>query len=342
MNTIRSEDLFLKGKSRMMIDWNLLYDSLYREILVSKEDAKRIIIQASNYFSAEPNLLYLQDPVVLVGDIHGQFFDTREIFRLGGSPTQTKYLFLGDYVDRGAYGTEVILALFALKINNPNGVFLLRGNHECRQMTIHHDFREEMIRKYDQEVYEMLMDSFDRMPIACVINGQFAVMHGGISPAIENILDVNNLIDRFHEPPAFGALCDLLWSDPIDNETGEQDGVWKPNLSRNCSYYFGFQAIMNFLKKNELVTLIRAHEAQFEGFKAYSWQRNDFPQVVTLFSAPNYCGTYANKGAIMKISVGLSEQRSSGSSVQFHPETRNDSSAGRRLHSDRPSCIQTT
>lgn len=300
---LRSEDLYLKGKSRVMINWNLLFEHLFSEAQISKDDAKKIVAQASKFFSAEPNLLYLQDPVTIVGDIHGQFFDMREIFRLGGSPAQTKYLFLGDYVDRGAYGTEVLLALYALKINYPNGVFLMRGNHECRQMTVHHDFREECIRKFDQELYDMIMDSFDRLPIACIINGQFVAVHGGISPAIENALDINTAIDRFHEPPQFGALCDLLWSDPVDNESGDLEAVWKPNLSRNCSYYFGYQAIANFLRKNELMTVIRAHEAQFEGFKAYNWQKSEFPQVVTLFSAPNYCGTYANKGAIMKIAV---------------------------------------
>ena len=62
-----------------------------------------------------------------------------------------------------------------------------------------------------------------------------------------------------------------------------------------------YTAVANFLAKNKLLTIIRAHEAQFEGFKAYVWQQSSFPQVLTLFSAPNYCGTYANKGAILKL-----------------------------------------
>lgn len=98
-----------------------------------------------------------------------------------------------------------------------------------------------------------------------------------------------------------GTICDILWSDPVDNNSGIQKSVWEPNGSRGCSYYFGYIAINDFLKKNNLVSLIRAHEAQYEGFKAYVWQNRDFPQVITLFSAPNYCGTYGNKGAIIKM-----------------------------------------
>ena len=301
-NFIKSDNLFIKGKSRTVVKWNYLFECMQADYLPTKEDAKAMIFAASKYFMAEPNLLYIQDPVTIVGDIHGQYYDMREIIRLGGSPKETKYLFMGDYVDRGAYGIEVVLALFGLKLNYPNTVFLLRGNHECRQMTMHHDFYQECIRKYDQEIYELLMDAFDKLPLACIVNGQFLAVHGGISPGIENCLDINNL-ERYREPPQMGVVCDLLWSDPVDNESGYQEAVWKPNTSRNCSYFFGYHAVMNFLRKNELMGVIRAHEAQFEGFKAYAWQNTDFPQVVTLFSAPNYCGTYANKGAIMRLYV---------------------------------------
>jgi serine/threonine-protein phosphatase 2B catalytic subunit len=187
---------------------------------------------------SEPNLLYLQDPVTIVGDVHGQFYDMREIFRLGGNPEATKYLFLGDYVDRGNYGVEIILTLYALKIAYPNLIFMLRGNHECRQMTSYHNFREECLQKYDQEIYDMLMDSFDQLPLAAIINGQFLALHGGISPELENAMDLNRA-DRFREPPQLGILCDVLWSDPVDNDSGLQAGMWMPNPSRGCSYYFG-------------------------------------------------------------------------------------------------------
>lgn len=209
---------------------------------------------------------------------------------------------MGDYVDRGIYAVEVILTIYSLKINFPNHIFLLRGNHECRQMTSYHYFREECLQKYDQEIYDLIMESFDRMPMACIINGQFLALHGGLSPDLQSCYDLNKY-DRFAEPPQKGTLCDILWSDPVDNNSGLQKAIWEPNASRGCSYYFGYHAINDFLKKNNLNSLIRAHEAQLEGFKAYIWQNRDFPQVITLFSAPNYCGTYANKGAIIKLYV---------------------------------------
>lgn len=81
------------------------------------------------------------------------------------------------------------------------------------------------------------MESFDRLPVGCVVNGHFLAVHGGISPALENCSDFN-VIERIQEPPQFGALCDLLWADPLEGAAGDEL-TWKPNLARNCSYYFG-------------------------------------------------------------------------------------------------------
>lgn len=297
---ISSEELFIKPRGRTLVNWTLLFESSFMEGRIHKSDAKKIISTANKYLESEPNLLYLHDPLTIVGDVHGQFYDMKEIFRLGGNPENTKYLFLGDYVDRGIYAVEILLTILALKINFPNTVFLLRGNHECRQMTTYHNFREECLKKYDQEIYDLFMECFDRMPIACIINGQFLALHGGISPDAMTCGEINQL-DRFKEPPQEGAFCDILWSDPVDNQTGILKAIFEPNGSRGCSYYFGYTAISKFLKNNNLLSLIRAHEAQYEGFKAYLWQNAVFPQVITIFSAPNYCGSYSNKGAILKL-----------------------------------------
>ncbi|OMJ86872.1 hypothetical protein SteCoe_11505 [Stentor coeruleus] len=249
---------------------------------------------------SESNLLELVDPVTIVGDIHGQFYDMLRIFDLGGSFDSTKYLFLGDYVDRGSFSIEVILLLYSIKLNYPKTVFLLRGNHECRQMSSFFNFRSECLYKYDLEVYDLVMDSFDAMPIACIVNNKFIGVHGGISPELMSLQDIIDL-QRVTEPPRSGLFCDLLWSDPVDNDSGQCSEKFKSNEVRGCSFYYGVAAVNSFLKKNKLLSVIRAHEVQIDGYKMHKWNGSTgFPVVITIFSAPNYCDVYNNKGAVVK------------------------------------------
>jgi serine/threonine-protein phosphatase 2B catalytic subunit len=104
-----------------------------------------------------------------------------------GPPSDINYLFLGDYVDRGIYGVEVLLLLLAIKINYPKNVILLRGNHESRNMTENFTFREEAIQRYDIDMYNIFMEVFDNMPLACIVDGKYFGMHGGISPELSKI-----------------------------------------------------------------------------------------------------------------------------------------------------------
>ena len=131
-----------------------------------------------------------------------------------GEPGTINYLFLGDYVDRGILGIEVVLFLFALKLNEPKSVVLLRGNHESRNMTESFTFREEVLDRYDVEVYEQFMEVFDALPIAALVAKKYLAMHGGISPDLVK-LDQINQINRFQEIPLDGIFCDLLWADPL-------------------------------------------------------------------------------------------------------------------------------
>ena len=121
----------------------------------------------------EPTLIYLNEPICVVGDIHGQFYDLCHLIEKAGKPKKINYLFMGDYVDRGIFSMEVVILLFALKINYPERVVTLRGNHECRNMTQHFTFREEAINKFDEEVYNLVMEVFDAMPLAAVVNKKY-------------------------------------------------------------------------------------------------------------------------------------------------------------------------
>lgn len=160
----------------------------------------------------------IKEPVIIVGDIHGQYYDMIHMFEKvvdARNLSATNMLFLGDYVDRGNYSIEVCIFLFALKIQYPHNIILLRGNHESRAMTEHFTFREEVLRKYDEDesVYEAFIECFESLPLAADVNGDYLCMHGGISPELKTVDDINK-IDRFIEPPLSGFLCDLLWSDP--------------------------------------------------------------------------------------------------------------------------------
>lgn len=295
---LQTELLF--PNNRTVPDWKVLKSYLTREGKVHKADLLKMLDSFIDIVKKEPNILKIQDPVTLVGDIHGQYFDLLKVLDVGGNPEQTKYLFLGDYVDRGSFSTEVTILLVALKISYPESYFMLRGNHESRQMTSFFNFQNECKIKYDNEVYDKFMIAFDCLPLAAIINDKFFSVHGGISPHMGKVKEINS-IHRFIETPKEGAICDFVWADPIEDENEALTCDWDNNTNRGCSYTFGAKALMPFLSGNCLVSVIRAHEAQLEGFKMYKWNKKiDFPSCVTVFSAANYCDVYGNKGAIIK------------------------------------------
>ena len=169
----------------------------------------------------EPNLLKVPDPMVIIGDIHGQYYDLIHMFEKIIDPLNfpnVNLIFLGDYVDRGQWSLECVCYLLALKVAHPKNVVMLRGNHESRSMTEHFTFREECLTKFDQEVYDMFMEVFDSLPLAVIAAENYLCVHGGISPELKEDVAVINKVNRFVEPPLAGLLCDLLWSDPVDDK----------------------------------------------------------------------------------------------------------------------------
>eukprot|EP01071_Lankesteria_metandrocarpae_P003049 Lankesteria_metandrocarpae@DN271_c0_g1_i1.p1 len=284
-------------------DWRALKSHVFKEGRVSKETCLTLIKRVCDITGSEPNLLRLKDPLTVVGDIHGQYYDMLKLLEVGGDPDTTQYLFLGDYVDRGSFSIEVLLVLYALKLNHPDRIWFLRGNHECRQMTAFFNFRDECEHKYDLTVYYAFMEAFDTLPISAVINGKFVAVHGGLSPDLRMLSQIGS-VTRFNEPPRAGLFCDLLWADPVDEDKEEHLGnadPFFPNDVRGCSYFFGYEAASGFLDRNGLLSVIRAHEAQLEGFKMHQTNtKTGFPTVITIFSAPNYCDCYNNKAAVLK------------------------------------------
>ncbi|KAF9044331.1 serine/threonine-protein phosphatase 2B catalytic subunit [Panaeolus papilionaceus] len=310
-NKPRDDEFFLLVDGQRKPNHSFLKQHFFNEGRLTETQALWILEQATNILSRETNMMNVKSPVTICGDIHGQYYDLMKLFDVGGSMDDGTYLFLGDYVDRGDFGIECLLYLYALKIYDPARIILLRGNHECRHLTEYFTFKRECLHKYSEQVYEACIRSFCALPLAAVVDNKFFCVHGGISPQLVHLSDINN-INRRQEPGSHGLLCDLLWSDPITNyghehEPGPNGTVLPPgqtflhNGTRGCSYFYTYEAVCQFLERNSLLTLIRGHEAQDAGYTMYKkTPKRNFPSVITIFSAPNYLDVYHNRGAVLK------------------------------------------
>ncbi|KAJ7263018.1 Metallo-dependent phosphatase-like protein [Mycena rebaudengoi] len=284
----------------------VLRDHFFREGRLTEEHALYILEHATAILSEEPNLVDVQGPVTICGDIHGQYYDLMKLFDVGGPLTDNSYLFLGDYVDRGCFGIESLLYLYTLKLWFPRKFTLLRGNHECRHLTEYFTFKRECLHKYSPRVYEACITSFCALPVAALVDGRFFCVHGGLSPELVLLSDLQTM-NRFTEPGSRGLLCDLLWSDPIAGYGHEEEArvpagtTFLHNATRGCSFYFTYAAACQFLERNGLLGIIRGHEAQDAGYTMHrKTPTKKFPSVITIFSAPNYLDVYHNRGAILK------------------------------------------
>ncbi|OBZ77557.1 Serine/threonine-protein phosphatase 2B catalytic subunit [Grifola frondosa] len=300
--------------SRHKPNVELLKDHFLHEGRLSEEQALFILEETIAMMNNEPNMLRVESPVTVCGDVHGQYYDLMKIFDppVGGTLADNNFLFLGDYVDRGCFGIECLLYLYSLKLCHPLRVFLLRGNHECRHLTEYFTFKRECMHKYSTSVYDACIRSFQALPVAALVDDKFFCVHGGISPHLHTLQDIEEL-NRFDEPASQGLLCDLLWADPIPNfgheqepsreyPNGIQQGVlWIDNHTRGCSYYFTYEAACKFLESNKLLGIFRGHEAKDAGYTMYrKTPTKKFPSVITIFSAPNYLDAYHNKAAVIR------------------------------------------
>lgn len=127
---------------------DVIIDNLKSFKSITQKQVKFIVQKAKEIFSNETNTQFVQAPVTICGDVHGQLHDLIELFTIGGEPPYTNYLFLGDYVDRGYYSVETVCLLLAFKVRYPNRITLTRGNHESRRITQVYGFYEECNKKF--------------------------------------------------------------------------------------------------------------------------------------------------------------------------------------------------
>ena len=260
---------------------------------LKEEEIKYLIDKSLPLFKEAKMLIELEAPLRVCGDIHGQYYDLLRIFEHCGYPGDNNFLFLGDYVDRGKQSIESICLLLTYKIKYPTKVHLLRGNHESSVTNRIYGFYDECKRRYNVRLWRNFTELFNYLPVAALIDEKILCMHGGLSPDLRNFSSINE-ISRPTDIPDTGLLCDLLWSDP-DKDVLEFD-----ENDRGVSVVFGEKIVQEFNRKNDLDLIIRAHQVVDDGYEFFA-QR----QLITIFSAPNYCGEFDNSAGIMIIDDAL-------------------------------------
>jgi len=277
-----------------------------KQLLVQLKEQKKlhikfvyqILIEMKKLLASLDSLISIDVPsgshFNVCGDVHGQFYDLLNIFEINGLPSeQNPYLFNGDFVDRGSFSMEVILALFSLKLLYPNHLHLMRGNHESINMNRMYGFEGEVVQKYSRKCFDLFTEVFNWLPLAACLQGKVLVVHGGLFSKDNVSLNDIRKIPRNRQPPDEGLMCELLWSDPSPFPGRS------PN-KRGVGVAFGPDVTHKFLKDNNLELLVRSHEVKEEGYLVEADGK-----LITIFSAPNYCDSVGNKGALIKFDSSM-------------------------------------
>ena len=251
-------------------------------------DLKSLLSRIKSLFAAEPVMLTLKSPCIIVGDLHGHLLDLLRVLKNHGLPLQHKYLFLGDIVDRGEFSLETSVIVFILKFLYPESVYIIRGNHEFDSLASQYGFLSELQEVYhDQSIYDAFMDVFSVMPFSAVVDNSIICVHGGIGPKLTNI----NQLASLERPMAdFDApvVSDLVWSDPSDRVQ-----TYGPS-PRGMGCRFGRDSAALFLKCVKKKVIVRGHECAQDGVHALF-----NGTVITVFTASNYCGVSGNQAGVL-------------------------------------------
>ncbi|KAI3894025.1 hypothetical protein MKX03_034918 [Papaver bracteatum] len=303
---------------------------------LNESEIRQLCRYSSSIFLKQPVLLELQPPIKICGDIRGHYSDLLRLFESCGSPSQTNYLFLGDYVDRGDRGIETICLLLAFKIKYQDKFFLLRGNHESASIKYLYGFYDECKRRFSVRLWKTFCRCFNCLPVAAVIEERIFCVHGGLSPHLKNFDQIRDIC-RPVDVPDKGLLCDLLWSDPDKDFYG-----WREN-DNGVSCTFGADKITKFLDNHDIDLICRAHQVVEKGYEFFAGQK-----LVTIFSAPNYCWD-DNVGVVMNVDATLTcsfcilkpsdkSVNLGSSNERSEPGTPPEKSTGYKKSSFHPAC----
>ncbi|CAI5445105.1 unnamed protein product [Caenorhabditis angaria] len=304
------------------------------QAMLKRYEIYELCLRAREFFWEKPLYRHVEVPVSIVGDIHGQFEDLKTIFDMNGwpfsddeakemctnwimrnrkdekdpkkvqlpkilgtgsdrQPGPKSYLFLGDYVDRGPYSMEVVILLFAMQLRWPDRITLLRGNHESRPVNRQYGFYNECARRYNERIYEVFQLTFNTMPLTAIVNKRIMCMHGGISQDLYDLKQLD-LVKRPIDIPDVGILADLTWADPEPEIDLYQESP------RGAANIFGAKAVEDFCKNFDLDLIVRAHQVVQDGYEFFADRR-----LVTIFSAPFYCGQTNNVASVLNISKDM-------------------------------------
>ena len=268
--------------------------AICQELSIKEGECDYIIDKAFDIIKKEDSMLKISAPLYICGDIHGQYYDLLRVFDILKYPPKSKFLFLGDYVDRGKQSLECLLLLLCLKIQYPSNIFLLRGNHESEALNKIYGFYDECKRRITIKCFKKITNLFNILPITALIDENILCMHGGLSKDLTKIEQLDKIL-RPTEIPDEGLLCDLVWSDPSDvlsDNFGENE--------RNVSVTFSKNVVEEFTKNNGLDLIYRAHQVVEEGFQFFAGMK-----LITIFTAPNYMGEFDNNGGILEVGEDL-------------------------------------
>ena len=256
----------------------------------SADDVFSIISGIRDIFENEPTLLKLQGKFNVVGDLHGHFEDICHIISKFGFPPDARYIFLGDLVDRGINSMSIVLSLYAMKVQFPNDIFIIRGNHESEKLSKTQGFFSELMMAYkDEAMYNAFLEVFNYTPLAALVNNNVLCVHGGFNGSIKSL----SQIERIQRPITKvdgDFIASLLWSDPT-----EKIDDFQPS-PRGLGVLYGQKAFQNFLKNTGVRYVVRGHECVKEGVKPMFDGK-----LITVFSASEYCGFIDNKAGVLTV-----------------------------------------